>query len=179
MRLILLRHGRDQQDRSAGAQNGDLTRAGIEQVANTAQKLRSLGIDAIDVALHSRTRRSKQTCDELNRTAPAKKIMATSIVDPGAGTAAIIEQLKAFSAAPFATVLISGHEPQLSRILLELAGTKPETIDERIPVMLLARGDAAVVDWDFDEVLDLRQTVYTRHLPAARAAQRPARQQAI
>lgn len=165
MQLLLARHGHDIQSGAPDVQGGRLSRDGIAQVSNTALKIRAAGTTSIDVALHSEALRSYQTCELIREACPAKEVFETPLVNPGEEPEALIQQLKLLASAGFSTTLISGHEPQLTKTLLQLSGASPEQIDECVPAMLLARGDAVLVDCDFAEPLDLKAAVYTRQLP--------------
>jgi phosphohistidine phosphatase SixA len=142
MRVILLRHGHDlPSDQGEPA----LSKQGRAQIAETAQALKASGIDDIHAAVSSTALRARQSLAEFeSHFAIAEKGFSVGL-SPDAESAELDPALLAFPRHSTVTVLVVGHEPQLSNAVLRWASLpENDPADTHCRPWTLSRGEAMV-----------------------------------
>lgn len=153
MNLIMVRHAHDIP--GAGAEF-KLSIQGRKQARDTADKIASLGVPSIDAALSSPAQRSVETLDEMCTVLSPERRDAVTLLQPGSSVADLETLL--FDLAPQKpnTIILVGHEPQLSNAVLQWCGLPDnDQLDDGRPPWTLARGEAMSV---FPDVVS--STVY-------------------
>jgi phosphohistidine phosphatase len=128
MELFILRHGLAVERGTRGFANDalrPLTPKGEKQLRDTADSLRKLGLD-FDAILSSPLVRARQTAEIVADELGLKKRMKLSeALAPGSDQKILIAELNGLTPLP-ETILLVGHEPDLSRLvsLLTTGDTK-------------------------------------------------------
>ncbi len=122
MQLFLMRHG--PAGHHADPQFPDdrlrpLTPEGRKKTRSAARGFRALGVE-LDLILTSPLARARQTAEVVADVfeLPADHVQDTPHLEPGAGLKPLLEQLA--SEDPQSSVLLVGHEPDLSEMISEL-----------------------------------------------------------
>ncbi|MFO0837698.1 MAG: phosphohistidine phosphatase SixA [Phycisphaerae bacterium] len=166
MRLFIMRHG-------VAGEHGDpdypddslrpLTPDGRKKTRRVARGIAALGIE-FDAVLTSPLARARQTADlvvaELELL--AEQLIETTSLSPGASRQALLDELSRQDAG--ASVLLVGHEPDLSQLISELIAGDAEDV----AVMMRK---AALCELELDEVPptqrgELRALLQPKHLRA-------------
>jgi phosphohistidine phosphatase SixA len=170
MKLILVRHGHDMP-----GPNGDscLSWQGKQQARDAAQRIRDAGVERIDVARFSPSRRATETFDEIATLIPIADSNTTTDLQPGSSVESLESLIwHCWSDEPV-TFLCVGHEPQLSNAVLRWCGLpdNEESAGDR-PPWILARGEGLLLRPQFERDLVRLDSEYmqflgrTRPLPA-------------
>jgi phosphohistidine phosphatase len=119
MQLYLLRHGIAVEPGTRGFEDDfarPLTPKGRRQLRKSAAAIKKLA-SRFDLILSSPLARAKQTAEIVARKLNARKrLRFTSALAPGGSAANLIRQLEREKPAPD-TVLLVGHEPDMSRLV--------------------------------------------------------------
>lgn len=173
MKLIMLRHGHDLPGNDG---RHVLSQQGRAQVAATIDQLPGCGVTAIDLALCADTLRARETLYVARERITITRALGSPSLQPGGPSEDLLALLSRHTIGqPDITLLVVGHEPQLSNTLLQAAGaTLPA---EEGPRATLGRGDAVLAHprfvtdhWmiDPDELVFLGQAVPTLFSAAVR-----------
>lgn len=114
MELILLRHGKAEDNQPQGDRARALVEKGRKQSRRAGQILKSLGL-APEIVLTSPLVRARQTAEEFCRAAEIPGPVVQSWLACGCSPETALAELAAFH--DFNRVAIVGHEPDLSRII--------------------------------------------------------------
>lgn len=143
MKLIMVRHAHDIQ---GGGVESELSWQGRRQARETAEKLVALGFQSIDVALSSPAKRASQTLDEMASILSLEKPGVATELQPSSDVSALEHLLWSFSPRKPDTVILVGHEPQLSNAILQWCGLPDnDQRDDDRPPWILSRGEAVSV----------------------------------
>ncbi len=125
MDLILLRHGKAEDENPEGDFSRNLTEKGREQSRRAARLLKSAGkLPAI--LLTSPLIRARQTADEFSRTAEIPGAITQSWLACGMAPETALKELAKFP--EFKRVMIIGHEPDFSLLIQWFTGTSGDSI---------------------------------------------------
>jgi len=122
MELYILRHGiAKARELSGGKEDGEraLTREGKQKMRRIAEGMKALDY-SFDLILTSPLRRAEQTAAIVARVLCLKKrVKILPELEAGSRTKELIEALRQ-AASSFERVLLVGHEPDLSRLIVRL-----------------------------------------------------------
>lgn len=146
MKLLLLRHGHD----LAGPDGESvLSRQGREQVATSIDQARELGILGFDLALCAESLRARQSLDVAAQRVSLARSLLCAAIHPDAAAERLLEALYANRPdVTIPTVLVVGHEPQLTHVMFALSAAPSPPPEERRD--LLSRGEGALTTLRFD-----------------------------
>jgi phosphohistidine phosphatase len=124
MELYILRHGIAEDVSESGAdRDRRLTNEGIEKTTAAGKALRKLGIE-FDVILSSPFARAWKTAELVAEELDCgKKLRECVALSSGKGIAGILSELKKTACS---SVLLVGHEPELSQLISTLLAGGPE-----------------------------------------------------
>jgi phosphohistidine phosphatase SixA len=148
MKLILVRHGHDMQGSDG---ESCLSWQGQKQARDLADKLRAAGIDAIDVARCSPSRRTRETLQQLASAIRIGDQDTALELAPDRDVAALNTLVwRRWSDEP-QCLLFVGHEPQLSNSVLRWCGLpENDPSNTQSPPWILARGEALILRPSFE-----------------------------
>ncbi len=118
MKLLVLRHA-DAQTEADTDKARPLSPKGEEQSRRVASLCKKTG-HLPDVILHSPLLRSRQTAEIFGRLTALPRLIEVGWLSCGMNPERALEELGAY--AEFTSVMIVGHEPDLSRLLAALLG---------------------------------------------------------
>ena len=149
MKLILARHGHDMA--CANGSNA-LSWQGKKQARDLAEKVVSMGVSRVDAACSSTSQRCVQTLDEIEACVSIKMRSTANELTEGRASEDLELLVWRLWEDQQSTLLIVGHEPQISNSVLRWSGL-PENGDQDLdqPPWTLARGEGLLVRPQYDE----------------------------
>lgn len=125
MDLILIRHGKAEDEHPQGDSERALTDLGFEQARRQACRLRDAG-KLPEIVLTSPLRRARQTAETFCEAAGMPGPLIQGWIACGMNPETAIRELTGFS--EFKTIALVGHEPDLSSLIAYLLGSSAGSI---------------------------------------------------
>ncbi|NQX01612.1 phosphohistidine phosphatase SixA [bacterium] len=126
MKLILLRHGKAEDNHLDGDFARNLVEKGRKQARNAAKRLKAAG-DLPDIVLTSPLVRARQTAEEFCQTAGIPGATIQGWIACGMSPETALSELAAFH--DFKSVAIIGHEPDFSELIQWILGATGGSIE--------------------------------------------------
>ena len=141
MKLVLLRHGRAQPDAPHGDAKRPLTAGGADDVRSVALQLAEQGV-RIDRALVSSSVRTRETCEVFRDAGSEDTTFTDDVVaySDALYNASVGELLVALENETGGTVLLIGHNPSITGLLIHLLP------DGASPTLSMKPAEAAILE---------------------------------
>lgn len=128
--LYFLRHAiAGQRDPQGNDDERPLTKSGITKMEKSAESIASI-VKSFDLILSSPLKRACQTATIVARKIGYKeKIEFTDLLRPGAQIGNLMSSLSKYGKKEKTSILLIGHEPDMSKMISSLVGMSAESIE--------------------------------------------------